>query len=80
MKLIEGKYATAKVFTDNIEVQRICRILDDVEDEGWFFEDLYEVDFNSAMQIPIAWTEAFNQDMLRTLKEDIVSGNADTTS
>lgn len=67
-------------FTDKLEVQRICRILDVIEYEGWFYEDLYEVDFNSATHIPIAWTEAFNQDTLRTLKEDIVSGNADTTS
>lgn len=67
-------------FTDKLEVQRICRILDVVEDEGWFFEDWYEVDFDSTTYIPIAWTESFNQDVLRTLEEDIVSGNADTTS
>lgn len=67
-------------FTDKLEVQKICRILDAVEDKGWFFEDWCDVDFDSAIYIPIAWTEAFNQDILRTVEEDIISGNADTTS
>lgn len=67
-------------FTDKLEVQRICRILDVVEDEGWFFEDWYEVDFDSATYIPIAWTEAFNQDVLRTVEKDIISSNVDTVS
>lgn len=68
------------MFTDKLEVQRICHILDVVEDEGWFFEDWYEVDFDSATYIPIAWTEAFNQDVLRTVEKDIISGNVDTVS
>lgn len=67
-------------FTDKLEIQKICRILDAVEDKGWFFEDWYDVDFDSTIYIPIAWTEAFNQDILRTVEEDIISGNADTTS
>lgn len=65
-------------FTDKLEVQRICRILDAVEDEGWFFEDWYEVDFDSSTYIPIAWTDVFNQDVLRTVEEDITSGDTDT--
>ena len=67
-------------FTDKLEIQRIYRILDAVEDEDWLFEDWYDVDFDSATYIPIAWTEAFNQDMLRTVEEDIISGNVDTMS